>query len=70
MEKDEMRRIASSVCCNHAMISGPTSKRPASYGSVSSGQLLMMRSTVYHGSPYSPPVYTPSYMICSEYHSS
>ena len=34
--------IVNSLCCSHALVSGPTSKRPASDGGLCSGQLLMM----------------------------
>ena len=34
--------IINSVCCSHALVSVPTSKRPASDGGLCSGQLLIM----------------------------
>ena len=34
--------IVNSVCWSHALVNGPTSKRPASGGGGCSGQLLMM----------------------------
>ena len=34
--------IVNSVYCSHAVVSGPTSKRPASDGGLCGGQLLMM----------------------------
>ena len=46
-------QIVNSVCWSHALVIGPTSKRPASDGSVCSGQLLMMWSVVCSGSPRS-----------------
>ena len=62
-------RIFNSVCCIHALVCGPTSKRPASDGGLCSGQLLMMWSAVCSGSPHShaalSPVPTYSHMICS-----
>ena len=39
--------IVNSVCCSHVIVSGPTSKRPASDGGLCGGQLLMMWSAVY-----------------------
>ena len=38
--------IVNSVCWSHALVNGPTSKRPASDGGLCSGQLLMMWSAV------------------------
>ena len=51
-------RIASShiykpVCWSHALVNGPTSKKPASDGGRCSGQLLMMWSAACSGSPHS-----------------
>ena len=46
-------RIVKSVCWSHALVNGPTSKRPVSDGGRCSGQLLMMRSDVCSGSPHS-----------------
>ena len=45
--------IFNSVCWSHALVNGPTSKRPASDGGRCSGQLLMMWSAVCSGSPHS-----------------
>ena len=45
--------IVNSVCWSHALVNGPTSKRPASDGGLYSGQLLMMWSAVCSGSPHS-----------------
>ena len=45
--------IVNSVCWSHALVNGPTSKRPASDGGLCSGQLLMMWSVVCSGSPHS-----------------
>ena len=45
--------IVNSVCWGHALINGPTSKRPASDGGLRIGQLLMMWSSVCSGSPHS-----------------
>ena len=45
--------IVNSVCWSHALVNGPTSKRPASDGGRCSGQLLMMWSAVCSGSPHS-----------------
>ena len=45
--------IVNSVCWSHALVNGPTSKRPASDGGLCSGQLLMMWSAVCSGSPHS-----------------
>ena len=45
--------IFNSVCWSHALVNGPTSKRPASDGGICSGQLLMMWSAVCSGSPHS-----------------
>ena len=45
--------IVNSVCWSHALVSGPTSKRPASDCGLCSGQLLMMWSAVCSGSPHS-----------------
>ena len=45
--------IVNSVCWSHALVNGPTSKRPASDGGRYSGQLLMMWSAVCSGSPHS-----------------
>ena len=45
--------IVNSVCWSHALVNGPTSKRPASDGGLCSGQLLMMLSAVCSGSPHS-----------------
>ena len=42
-----------SLCWSHALVNGPTSKRPASDGGRCSGQLLMMWSAVCYGSPHS-----------------
>ena len=41
------------MCWSHALVNGPTSKRPASEGGRCSGQLLMMWSAVCSGSPQS-----------------
>ena len=38
--------IVNSVSWSHALVNGPTSKRPASDGGLGSGQLLMMWSAV------------------------
>ena len=46
-------QIANSVCWSHALVNGPTSKRPASDGGLCSGQLLMIWSAVCAGSPHS-----------------
>ena len=45
--------IFNSVCWSHALVNGPTSKRPASDGGRCSGQLSMMWSAVCSGSPHS-----------------
>ena len=45
--------IVNSVCWSHALVNGPTSKRPASDGGLCSWQLLMMWSAVCSGSPHS-----------------
>ena len=45
--------IFNSVCLGHALVNGPTSKRPASDGGRCSGQLLMIWSAVCSGSPHS-----------------
>ena len=45
--------IVNSVCWSHALVKGPTSKRPASDGGRCSGQILMMWSAVCSGSPHS-----------------
>ena len=45
--------IVNSVCWSHALVNGPTSKRPASDGGLCSGQLLVMWSAVCSGSPHS-----------------
>ena len=45
-------QIVNSVCWSHALVNGPTSKRPASDGGLCSGQLLMMCSAVCSGSPH------------------
>ena len=45
--------IVNSVCWSHALVNGPTSKRPASDGGLCSGQLLMMWSAVCSSSPHS-----------------
>ena len=45
--------IVNSVCWSHALVKGPTSKRPASDGGRCSGQLLMMWSAVCSASPHS-----------------
>ena len=45
--------IFNSVCWSHALVNGPTSKRPASDGGRCSAQLLMMWSAVCSGSPHS-----------------
>ena len=45
--------IVNSVCWGHALVNGPTSKRPASDGGLCSGQLLVMWSAVCSGSPHS-----------------
>ena len=45
--------IVNSVCWSHALVNGPTSKRPASDGGLCSGQLLMMWSAVCTGSIHS-----------------
>ena len=45
--------IFNSVCWSHALVNGPTSKRPASDGGRYSGQLLMMWSAVCSGSLHS-----------------
>ena len=45
--------IVNSVCWSHALVKGPTSKRPASDAGRCSGQLLMMWSAVCSGSPHS-----------------
>ena len=45
--------IFNSVRWSHALVNGPTSKRPASDGGRCSGQLLMMWSAVCSGSPHS-----------------
>ena len=45
--------VFNSVCWSHALVNGPTSKRPASDGGLCSGQLLMMWSAVCSGSPHS-----------------
>ena len=45
--------IVNSVCWSHALVNGPTSKRPASDGGRCSGQLLMMWPAVCSGSPHS-----------------
>ena len=42
--------IVNSVCWSHALVNGPTSKRPASDGGLCSGQMLMMWSAVCSGS--------------------
>ena len=42
-----------SVCWSHALVNGPTSKRPASDGGRCSGQLSMIWSAVCSGSPHS-----------------
>ena len=41
------------MCWSHALVNGPTSKRPASDGGLCSGQLLVMWSAVCSGSPHS-----------------
>ena len=46
-------QIVNSVCWSHALVNGPTSKRPASDGGLCIGQLLMMWSAVCSGSPHS-----------------
>ena len=46
-------RIFNSVCWSHALVNGPTSKRPASDSGRCSGQLLVMWSAVCAGSPHS-----------------
>ena len=45
--------IVNTVCCSHAVVCRPTSKRPASDGGLCSGQLLVMWSAVCSGSPHS-----------------
>ena len=45
--------IVNSVCWSHALVNGPTSKRPSSDGGLCSGQLWMMWSAVCSGSPHS-----------------
>ena len=45
--------IFNSVRWSHALVNGPTTKRPASDGGRCSGQLLMMWSAVCYGSPHS-----------------
>ena len=46
-------QIVNSVCWNHALVNGTTSKMPASDGGLCIGQLLMMWSAVCSGSPHS-----------------
>ena len=46
-------QIVNSVCCSHALVNGPTSKRPASDGGLCSWQMLTMWSAVCSGSPHS-----------------
>ena len=46
-------QIVNLVCWSHALVNGPTSKRPASDGGLCSGQLFMMWSAVCSGSPHS-----------------
>ena len=45
--------IFNSICWSHALVIGPTSKRPASDGGRCSGQLLMMWAAVYSCSLHS-----------------
>ena len=45
--------LSTRVCWSHALVNGPTSKRPASGGGLCSGQLLVMWSAVCSGSPHS-----------------
>ena len=45
--------IINSVCWSHALVNGPTSNRPASYGGRCSEHLLMIWSAVCSGSPHS-----------------
>ena len=45
--------LSTQFVVSNALVSGPTSKRPASDGGLCSGQLLMMSSAVCSGSPHS-----------------
>lgn len=46
-------QMSSSVAYSHALVSGPTSKRPASEGGLYKGQAVIMWSAVCSGSPHS-----------------
>ena len=49
------RHMSSSVSQSHAIVSGPTRKRPSSEGGLYKGQVVMMCSAVCSGSPHSHP---------------
>ena len=55
--------IVNSVCWSHALVNGPTSKRPASDGGLCSGQLSVLARHTHM--LHCPPVPTSSWMICS-----
>ena len=48
-----LRHMSSSVLESHALVSGPTWKRPVSEGGLYRGQVVMMCSAVCSGSPHS-----------------